>query len=109
MLLDFGKYRGMEIQDVPVAYMIFLAGYKMQGTRRMKSSLQGCNWVQRNKKEHHEFAKEHLKARCWHCGGKLSPMGSSRANGAAHDDWDDRYLHKKCWCELKAEEESDSF
>ena len=42
---------------------------------------------------------------CDHCEGKLVPVGSSRANGANHDDWDSRRYHKKCWKELKLDEE----
>ncbi len=85
--------------------MIFLAGYSLEGTRKVRSNLKGCSWVQHHKKEFHEFANEYLTTRCWHCAGKLVPVGSSRFNGAAHDDWDGRYLHKKCWSELKLEEE----
>ncbi len=105
MLLDFGKYKGRNVEDAPMDYVIFLAGYSMRGTRRVKSDLRGCSWVQQNRKAIHEFAKEYLLSKCWHCGGKLVPVGSSRNNGAAHDDWDERYLHKKCWRELKSEED----
>ena len=34
---------------------------------------------------------------CLKCGKKLVPVGSSRVNGKAHDDWDTRRYHKKCW------------
>ncbi len=37
---------------------------------------------------------------CLHCGRKLVPVGSSRTNGANHNDWTDRKYHKKCWREL---------
>ena len=104
MILDFGKYKGSDMEDVPLAYMVFLAGYRMQGSNRERSDLKGCTWVQLHKKEFHEFAREYLASKCWHCGGKLVPVGGSRVNGAAHEDWDGRYLYKKCWRELKTEE-----
>jgi hypothetical protein len=37
---------------------------------------------------------------CWKCGGTLVPIGNARNNGALHDDWNTRHLHKKCWKEL---------
>ena len=105
MILDFGKYKGQNIEDVPLTYIVFLAGYVIQrGGKRVRSELQACKWIQEHKQEVHEFAKSYLTNLCWHCGGKLKPIGTSRKNGAAHDDWDDRYLHKRCWIELKTEE-----
>jgi len=38
--------------------------------------------------------------RCWWCGGRLVAIGSARKNGAWHDDWDARRLHKRCFTEL---------
>ncbi len=105
MLLDFGKHKGEELEDVPLSYVIFLAGYQLSGTKRKKSPLTGCKWVQEHKKDVHDSAKAFLEGRCWHCGGKLVPIGSSRINGASHNDWDGRYLHKQCWRELKQEDE----
>lgn len=103
MLLDFGKYKGIHVKDVPLPYVIFLAGYRMNGTNREASELQGCSWVRLHKKDVHEFAKNFLTTKCWHCGRKLVPVGHARINGATHEDWDGRYLHKKCWSELKVE------
>lgn len=40
---------------------------------------------------------------CKHCGGKLMPIGNRRANGKLYNDWDNRRLHKKCWMEIKKE------
>ena len=40
------------------------------------------------------------KRLCHHCGERLVPVGSNRANGAAHRDWASRTLHKKCWREI---------
>lgn len=44
---------------------------------------------------------------CKHCGTKLMPIGNSRINGRAHNDWDTRKLHKKCWLDLKKDDEID--
>jgi hypothetical protein len=106
MILEFGKFKGQDVEDVPLTYIIFLAGFKMHGEKRVRSDLQACKWVQTHTKEVHEFAKNYLADLCWHCAGKLKPVGSSRKNGAAHDDWNDRYLHKRCWLELKKESSS---
>jgi hypothetical protein len=103
MILDFGKHKGTDIEDVPLEYMIFLAGYRLKGTKRVKSDNDGSRWVKTNRKEVREFAEGYLLTKCWHCGGVLVPVGNSRSNGAAHDDWDGRILHKKCWKELSDE------
>jgi hypothetical protein len=103
MLLDFGKHKGKSIEDTPLSYIIFLAGYRMIHHKKERCELSGCKWVKEKKPAVHAFANEYLLSRCWHCGGKLVPVGSSRANGASHDDWDGRYLHKKCWLELKSQ------
>lgn len=42
---------------------------------------------------------------CHRCCKKLVPIGTSRENGADHSDWPTRKYHKKCWKELKKEEE----
>lgn len=105
MILDFGKHKGTDIEDIPLTYMIFLSGFKLEGPKRIRSDMHGCVWVQRNKPDVYEFAKTYLSNRCWHCGSALVPVGGARANGADHEDWDSRHLHKKCWRELKAEQE----
>ena len=104
MILDFGKHKGKEIEDVPLTYVIFLAGYSMRWAKRVRADLAGCKWVQAYRKDVVNAAQSYLEDKCWHCGGKLVPVGSARMNGAAHDDWDGRYLHKRCWRELKDEE-----
>ena len=108
MILDFGKYKGANAKHVPVEYMIFLAGYKLVGTRREKCDLEACKWVLVNRRHVHEYAKNYLACRCWHCGRKLVPIGTSRKNGAAHHDWDGRYLHKTCWRKRNEEQEEES-
>ena len=46
------------------------------------------------------------KGTCTHCGGALKPIGYARDKGKKHHDWRNRTLHKKCWKEIKKEEES---
>ena len=104
MLLDFGKHRGKEVEHTPIAYIVFLAGYRLDGIKKKKSDLAACKWVQEHKNEIRDFARAYLSERCWHCGRKLVPIGDARSNGAAHDDWDGRFLHKKCWSELKSDD-----
>ena len=41
------------------------------------------------------------KGYCEWCGGILVAVGSARANGADHDDWTTRKLHKRCYKEKK--------
>ena len=45
------------------------------------------------------------KGTCTHCGGALKPIGYARDKGKKHHDWRNRTLHKKCWKEIKKEEE----
>ena len=102
--LDFGKHKGTVLQDVPLQYMIFLAGYRMENTERVPTDLPGYHWVKTNRSAVCASAEAYLQNRCWHCGAKLVPIGSMRSNGAGHDDWDSRYLHKACWKLLRDKE-----
>ena len=38
---------------------------------------------------------------CRHCWSRMPPIGAQRSNGKNHDDWDARFLRKKCWREIK--------
>ncbi len=105
MLLDFGKYKGEALEDVPLQYMIFLAGYRMVGAQRVRANHISSQWIDTYKPQFHALAREHLANQCWHCGTKLVPIGSARMNGAPHEEWDGRYLHKTCWRQLKQEEQ----
>jgi len=104
MLLDFGKYKGRAMQDVPLTYMIFLSGFRMHHTQRIPTDLPEYDWIKTNKPEFVEFATAYLKTKCWHCERKLVAIGNARDNGADHQDWHDRYLHKTCWKALKKKE-----
>ena len=50
---------------------------------------------------------EKPKGYCEWCGGVLVAVGSARANGADHDDWSTRKLHKRCYKEKKEVEKQD--
>jgi hypothetical protein len=72
---------------------------------RTPSSIQKCKGIdcdKTNKREFCEFAKAYLKTKCWHC-GNIVAVGKLRCNGADHEDWEGRYLHKACWKVLKSE------
>ena len=43
------------------------------------------------------------RGHCEWCGGVLVAVGNARENGADHDDWVSRKLHKKCYKEKKRE------
>ena len=40
---------------------------------------------------------------CMHCHKALVSIGHERKNGKAHNDWNSRTLHKKCWKEKQTE------
>lgn len=105
MILDFGEHDGTEVKDAPLKYIIFLAGYHMQGAKRKSLNYTEKEWLTKYVKEFHEHALVYLTKRCWHCGRKLVPIGYARKGGARHNDWADRYLHKKCWVKLKVKGE----
>jgi hypothetical protein len=46
-----------------------------------------------------------MKTPCKHCGKSLVAVGRRRANGKAHEDWESRQYHKKCWTLIKKHEE----
>ena len=70
MILDFGEHNGTNVKDTPLKYIIFLAGYHMQGAKRKSISCTGKEWLTKHVKEFHEYALVYLTKRCWHCGRK---------------------------------------
>ena len=98
--LDFGKHKGKKLQEVSLDYILFLAGFKLEGTRKTKLGHSASNWITINRPHIRVLAIEYLRDRCWNCGGKLIPIGTSRQNGTRHHDWEERILHKKCWKQL---------
>jgi len=105
--LDFGKHRGKTLDDVPISYVIWLTGFKLEYTRKLEIKSDASEWVKINKADARVNAINFLQGKCWSCGEKLVPIGTSRSNGRAHGDWNGRFLHKKCWIELKREEQDD--
>ena len=101
--LDFGKYKGMTLDDVPIDYIIFLAGYRLVGVNKRRCTSPAAYWVERHRPLVRERAIVFLTRKCWSCGGRLQAIGTSRENGTLHDDWEGRVLHKKCWKELMNE------
>ena len=62
--------------------------------------------------QHFSFERESPPPRtprgriCLRCGGPLQAVGTARANGVTHhDDWEGRAYHKKCWREVKEQQE----
>ncbi len=49
MILDFGKFKGIDIEEVPLDYMIFLSGYRMHHIHRIPTDLPAFDWVKTNK------------------------------------------------------------
>ncbi len=105
--LDFGKYKSKTISEVPLDYVLFLAGFRLEGTKKVKNDGPASQWVATKKPNIRKSAIQFLQGRCWKCNKMLVPVGSSRQNGAFHDDWEGRILHKKCWIVIKKEEEAE--
>ena len=120
-VLPFGKHRGTPIGDVPAPYLIMLCCWQLAATSsctdpdcpcdslrcyrvgKFREYMRGDEdwrlWLKRTHPRVVALARRHVHNHhlCHHCGTRLVPVGSARANGAAHDDWDTRALHKKCW------------
>ena len=105
-IIDFGKHRGSKMEELPRAYLFFLAGYRVYGTSRTKIESDAYSWVKENKKEYVQYAETKLFRTCWFCEKTLAPIGNRRQNGDPDkQDWDERYLHLSCWKYLKDHEE----
>ena len=121
-VLLFGKYRGQTVSQVPATYLKFLCCWE-NVRRDGKVSHQDLN-VDR---EPHEIpqAQRYILSKqcptmklarqyaldtrlCLECFRPLVPIGTSRRNGAWHDDWNTRRFHKRCWSQIEASDESDS-
>jgi hypothetical protein len=93
-VITFGKYRGHQLKDVPLNYILWIGGYRWDAEKHKL-------WqsVFRGIKEYHQNVKDYLESlkQCVACNGPLVPIGSSRQNGASHSDWEGRLLHKQCW------------
>ena len=107
-VLDFGMYRGMSLDDVPIDYVLFLAGYRLIGVNKEPCTSPASYWVERHLPIVRRRAVLFLRNKCWSCGGFMQPIGNSRANGRCHDDWYGRVLHKRCWKDIMDEYDSDA-
>ena len=67
--------------------------------------IQAWIWVYVNHKDTIEAAKRYLETSlsnmCYKCYKPLTSVGNARRNGKAHDDWEGRRFHKKCWHSLE--------
>ena len=81
-------------------YLLWLTGrYVVVQNRRVivgKRDSDALRWVQTHKPQYVEEARQMLAKRCFHCRGPLVAIGSARANGKDHPDWEGRLFHKKC-------------
>ena len=83
-MLRFGKHKGMHIIEV-----------KMKDPNYLQWLIAQPWFKERN--QHLIETLENKNPVCEVCEKPLVPIGSSRENGADHDDWVGRRLHKKCW------------
>ena len=122
--IPFGKHKHAAISDVRAPYLIGLCCWQLAATTRCTDPDCACDslrcfrvgkfrefargdddwryWLKRTHPHVVALARRHVRAKnlCHHCGERLVPIGSRRANGAPHRDWANRTLHKKCWREL---------
>ena len=121
MTLDFGEYKGTHIKDVPNTYLGWLTKWEVdvdvdngrivKETKVNASNHFGpcpcgdCSALRflETKPDVIEAARKLASQRrlCCHCWKFMPPVGNSRRNGKLHDDWDSRFLHKKCWSEYQ--------
>ena len=119
MKLNFGKFKGDNLSDVPVSYLWWLTCWELDGEKVVSvwADYTGRNWQDKiedfletaqncaNKfllTKHISLvwkARKLFKTRryCAFCYGVMPAIGHSRQNGAKHSDWDYRMLHKECW------------
>ena len=121
MMLPFGKHKGQSISTVDPQYLARICCRELAATPRCWDPDCDCTsfscwrvacfkefrrgdddfryWVQRIHPDVVTAARRRVcdERRCRQCGGSLVPVGSARSNGAGHNDWSTRTLHKKCW------------
>lgn len=101
MILNFGKFKGKNIDFIDDNYLAFLSGNEKYNNPRP------FKWIQDNYPEAIVYAKKIYNHRlnsdsrlCEYCGGVLSKIGRDRTNGVYHhNDWIGRKYHKKCYKE----------
>ena len=108
--LEFGKRRGKTIRELDNSYLQWLAARDVYVDEDNNNRTAWCErtdseslqWVRKHHPAAIEAARAHIDDAklCWHCLGRLVPVGDARANGRDHADWTARVLHKRCWREL---------
>ena len=104
MILTFGKYKNLRLEDVPVKYLAWLAMFEIDTKVKFLdnvnfelSNAQHYLWIRQ--KFTVIAARAEMKRRhiCYDCYKPLVAIGHARHYGANHKDWASRKLHKKCW------------
>jgi hypothetical protein len=91
--LTFGKHKGMDLDEVPISYVLWMCGNRLDGTTQVYDiSSFALNYVKKNHSKEVLEAGSFIRRRCWHCGEKLTPIDN---------DWDSRVLHGACYYNLK--------
>ena len=111
-ILPFGQHKGTPLEHTPFGYMYWLSGGNQkirncQSWQRIRSFWPDYTQLARNlvkvqypsneKKPSMSQNSKTPTRRCRRCDKKLVPIGQSRKNRAAHQDWDTRRYHKRCW------------
>ena len=119
-VLPFGKYRGQALKQVPATYLKYLCcmenvrrdgkvvtqelyenhGHELLAVPCSQRYILSKQWSSMfNARRYAEGARL-----CLECFRPLVPVGSSRRNGAWHNDWDGRRFHKRCWSQIVNDE-----
>ena len=108
-VLAFGKYKGSDLSAVPKTYLKFLCCWEHYRdddnkvvTETIEDPRESEEYVLRCQFPTVRAAREFVKSErlCFECFRPLVPVGTSRANGAWHDDWGTRRFHKRCWASI---------
>ena len=65
-IIDFGKYNGKKMKELPRRYWFFLAGFIIHVASRIKIESSAYEWIKKNKMEYVEFANQVLHRKCWY-------------------------------------------
>ena len=107
--LTFGKYRGKKLSEVPKTYLKFLCCWEHIRdeddkviTQEVEDPSEAQEFLLRFQIPTTYAARKFVRDErlCFECFRPLVPVGTSRANGAWHDDWETRRFHKRCWARI---------
>ena len=122
-VLPFGKYRGQTLKQAPATYLKYLCcmenvrregkvvtqemyenhGHELLAVPRSQQYILSKQWSSMfNARRYAEGARL-----CFKCFRPLVPVGSSRRNGAWHNDGDARRFRKRCWSQIMDESDGD--